>query len=210
MDASTPFKNLHKLKEKKPLEPNKRTILVVDDEVETVRALSEMLQQDYHILTAFDGKEALDLVKNHSEPTSIHMIISDQRMPKMNGVSFLKKTLSIIPKSIRIILTGHTDIEDIIDSINEGQIYKFLIKPIEPQDFLLTVKRGMELFALEYKNDILVQNLNFYLLWRAYWSTLELTLVFTNMQKIPSMKETSSRKYAMHYACTAAIPRTKL
>lgn len=159
MVASTPFKNLHKLKEKKKPEPNKRTILLVDDEVETLRALSEMLKRDYHLLTALDGKEALDLVKNHSEPKSIQMIISDQRMPKMNGVRFLKETLSIIPQSIRIILTGHTDIEDIIDSINEGQIYKFLIKPIEPQDFLLTVKRGMELFALESQNDVLVQNL---------------------------------------------------
>jgi len=130
----------------------KYVLLLVDDENANLKALSSILENDYEILTATDGYEALELVKNESNPERINMIISDQRMPRMTGVEFLKHTISITPKTIRIILTGYTDINVIISSINDGKIYKFITKPFDPQDLKITVKRALENYDLEEKH----------------------------------------------------------
>ena len=130
-------------------ESKKHTILVVDDELENLRAVTSTLEEEYEVLTADDGFAGLELVENHPEPERIHMIISDQRMPRMTGVEFLEKTVFITPKTIRIILTGFTDVDAIIDSINKGQVYKFITKPVDPNDLLVTVKRALEAFELE-------------------------------------------------------------
>jgi response regulator RpfG family c-di-GMP phosphodiesterase len=127
----------------------KFNILLVDDEEANLKALSRILDKDYQVLTANDGTEALEMVQNYENPENIHLIISDQRMPKMTGLDFFKQVYPIIPKTIRIILTGFTDIDAIIGSINEGKIYKYLTKPIEPVDFKITVKRALEAFELE-------------------------------------------------------------
>ncbi len=135
------------------------TILLVDDEERNLSALSRILAPHYSLLTAEDGRDALELIKRDETPSRIQLIISDQRMPLMTGVEFLKQTIPIIPRTIRMILTGFTDIDAIIDSINEGRIYKFLTKPIEPQEFLLTVKRAIEAHELEQTNFFLVEEL---------------------------------------------------
>ena len=80
-------------------------------------------------------------------------------MPGMTGVEFLKQTISIIPNAIRMILTGFMDVKDIIDSINEGHIYKFLLKPLEPTELLISVKRALEAYELEIKNIKLIEQL---------------------------------------------------
>ncbi len=133
----------------------RHTILIVDDEEYNLSTLHDLLHDEYHVLTATDGQEALELVQKTSDPSQIHLIISDQRMPRMTGVEFLKRTIPIIPKTVRMILTGFTDIDVIIDSINEGQIYKFITKPFENLDLKVTVRRALELFELEDQNIIL-------------------------------------------------------
>lgn len=140
-----------------PPTPKKHTLLLVDDEEPNLLALVDILKEDYTILTAKDGQEALELVQKDPTPTRIHLIISDQRMPKMSGIEFLKHTRSIIPKTIRIILTGFTDINAIIDSINEGNIYKFITKPYEPKELKVTIQRALESFELEQKNQKLMK-----------------------------------------------------
>ncbi len=137
----------------------KYTVLVVDDEKAIVRSLVDTLEDDYDIITANDGQEALELIQNLETPESIHMIISDQRMPKMEGVDLLSKSIPIIPQSMRILLTGFTDVDAIIDSINKGEIYRFLTKPITPQDLLFTVKQAMEIYELRGENERLVTEL---------------------------------------------------
>ncbi len=127
----------------------KHTVLVVDDEIENLRAVTSTLEAQYQILTAKDGQAGLDLVKSHPAPEQIHVIVSDQRMPRMTGVEFLEETIAITPKTIRILLTGFTDVDAIIDSINKGRVYKFITKPIDPKDLLVTVKRALESFELE-------------------------------------------------------------
>ncbi len=139
--------------------PKPHTILLVDDELANLRVLTRILEPHYHVLTAEDGQEALEMVQRDANPQRIHLIISDQRMRRLNGVEFLKQTIPIIPKTIRIILTGFTDIEAIIDSINEGNIYKFLTKPIDSKELLVTVQRALEVYELEKKNLELLEEL---------------------------------------------------
>lgn len=135
------------------------TILLVDDEKENLDSLSLVLDRDYNLLFANDGLEALNLIENKDYPGDIHMIISDQRMPKLTGVGLFQKTSELLPDAVRIILTGFTDADAIISSINDGQIYKFLTKPIDPIDLRVTVRRSLEYYSLEQRNGQLVIDL---------------------------------------------------
>ncbi len=148
----------HKIKQESK-KKKEHTLLLVDDEDANLRSIERALNDEYNILTASDGQEALELIQNLKDPTLIHLILSDQRMPRLTGVEFLAKTLKIIPKTIRMILTGFTDVDAIITSINEGHIYKFLVKPIEPADLRITVKRALESYELEKENANLMEEL---------------------------------------------------
>jgi signal transduction histidine kinase len=134
----------------------KHTLLLVDDEAANLRFLKGLLEEDYNILTASDGLEAMELVMSHPEPEKIDLIITDQRMPRMTGVEFLKETINKIPNTIRMILTGFTDIEAIIGAINESKVYKYMTKPLEPKDLKITVQRALEAYELEKSNIALV------------------------------------------------------
>ncbi len=151
---------LEKIKKEKQ-QIQKRTILIVDDEEQNLVTLKDALIDYYDILTATDGQEALELLQRESNPERVHMVISDQRMPNMTGVELLRRSLEIIPASIRIILTGFTDVEAVMDSINQASIYKFILKPFDKQDILLTIKRGLEVYDLEKKNIQLIEALKF-------------------------------------------------
>lgn len=153
--------NKDKLKELKQsnIKEKKYTILLVDDELANLEALTRLLEEEYNIIKAKDGFEALDILRNKSYSSKVNLIISDQRMPGMTGVEFLKQTISIIPNAIRIILTGFMDVKDIIDSINEGHIYNFLLKPLEATELLISVKRALEAYELEIKNIKLIEQL---------------------------------------------------
>ena len=134
-------------------------IMLVDDEEHNLTALSSLLRDDYDIITATDGDKGLELLKSYPNPERIHLIISDQRMPELSGVEFLQQTLDIIPKTKRILLTGFSDVDAIIDSINKGQIWRFVLKPYEPTEMLHIVRRALEVYDLETSNDRLVKEL---------------------------------------------------
>ena len=137
----------------------KHTIMIVDDEDENLTNLEGTLEQDYHILKAKNGKEAIDLLQADPDIRRIHLIISDQRMPELTGVQFLERTIPMIPRSIKMILTAYTDVDAIIAGVNRGRIYKFILKPFDRQDLLQTVKRALESFDLEEKNILLLEDL---------------------------------------------------
>ncbi len=139
--------------------PKPHTILLVDDEDHNLTTLSDLLVDDYNILTATDGDEALQVLQEGDNASQVQLIISDQRMPRMNGVEFLKHSLSIAPKAKRIILTGYTDVKAIIESINDAQIYKFINKPFDHRDMLLTVQLALEAYDLEQQNQKLLHDL---------------------------------------------------
>ncbi|MBF0288887.1 MAG: response regulator [SAR324 cluster bacterium] len=151
------FFNTDKLKQTSVVKDlsNQPTILVVDDEENNLVNLKGALEEDYCIITAANGKEALTIVQSEDNPEKIRVIISDQRMPELTGVEFLEKTIPIIPKTIRIILSGFSDIDAIIDAINKGQVYKFIRKPFDREELRVTVKRALELFELEDQNVLL-------------------------------------------------------
>ncbi|AJH01546.1 hybrid sensor histidine kinase/response regulator [Clostridium beijerinckii] len=137
----------------------KYTILLIDDELANLEALTRLLEEEYYVIKAENGFEALNILKDESCSKKINLIISDQRMPGMTGVELLKQTISIVPNAIRIILTGFMDVKDIIDSINEGHIYKFLLKPLEADELLISVKRALETYELKMKNIKLIDEL---------------------------------------------------
>lgn len=137
----------------------KYTILLIDDELANLEALTRLLDEEYDVIKAENGFEALNILKDESCSKKINLIISDQRMPGMTGVELLKQTISIVPNAIRIILTGFMDVKDIIDSINEGHIYKFLLKPLEADELLISVKRALETYELKMKNIKLIDEL---------------------------------------------------
>jgi two-component system sensor histidine kinase/response regulator len=140
--------------------PDKKyTLLLVDDETANLSLMENLLEEYYNILKAKDGYEAIALLQNDPDPQRISLIITDQKMPKMSGVEFLKETINIIPNTIRIILTGFSDIDAIIKAINEGKVYKYLTKPLEPKDLQITVKRALEAYELEQKNYSLINEL---------------------------------------------------
>ena len=103
-----------------------RTLLLVDDEENILSSLRRLLRRDgYTILTASGGKAGLELMATHP----VDVIVSDQRMPGMTGVEFLQKAKQMDPDSVRMVLSGYTDLQSVTDAINEGDIYKFLTKP---------------------------------------------------------------------------------
>lgn len=112
----------HLLRVHKP----ERTLLVVDDEPNIVSALRRLLRRDnYTILTAYSGKEGLEVLAQNE----VDVIMSDQRMPGMTGVEFLRAAKDLYPDTIRIVLSGYTELQSVTDAVNEGAIYKFLTKP---------------------------------------------------------------------------------
>lgn len=133
--------------------------MIVDDEEANLRSLKRSLESDYEIITACNGLEALELIQSDKNPERIHLILSDQRMPGLTGVELLKEVLTIIPKAIRIILTGYTDMDATISAINEGHIYNFISKPIEPQDLKISIKRALESYELSLQNEKLIEEL---------------------------------------------------
>lgn len=103
-----------------------RTLLLVDDEASIVAAIKRLLRPDnYTILTANSGSEGLDLLARHP----VDVIVSDQRMPEMTGVEFLRCAKDLYPDTVRIVLSGYTELRSVTDAVNEGAIYKFLTKP---------------------------------------------------------------------------------
>jgi response regulator RpfG family c-di-GMP phosphodiesterase len=117
-------------------------ILIVDDEPANLRLMERLFRRDYQVLTALSGREALDLLKQHD----IALIISDQRMPGMTGIEFLKSAAETRPQTVRIILTGYTDVNALVEAINSGVVYKYVTKPWLNEDLQQTVKRGLETY----------------------------------------------------------------
>lgn len=108
------------------IQQQKRTLLLVDDEQNIVSALKRLLRRDdYQILTAYSGQEGLDVLSANA----VDVIVSDQRMPGMIGADFLRAAKDLYPETIRIMLSGYTELQSVTDAVNEGAIYKFLTKP---------------------------------------------------------------------------------
>jgi response regulator RpfG family c-di-GMP phosphodiesterase len=135
---------------------NEHTLLLVDDENAITRALHRLFRKEgYHILTAGSGMEGLEKLAQSDRPVSL--IISDQRMPEMNGAQFLEKAKAIYPEAVRYLLTGYSDMEAVINAVNKGEIHRYLTKPWNDEDLLLQVRLSLEHFELISENQRLTQ-----------------------------------------------------
>jgi len=125
--------------------PRKLKMLVVDDEPDNLDLLYRTFRRDFNVLKADSGMSALEILAAEGE---VAVIISDQRMPEMKGTEFLSKTLPQFPDTVRIILTGFTDIEDLVEAINSGQVYKYITKPWDPGELKEVVQRAAATYDL--------------------------------------------------------------
>ncbi len=120
---------------------SKPKILVVDDEPDNLDLLYRTFYREYKVIKANSGPDALELLALEGD---ISVIISDQRMPMMSGTEFLSLTATQYPDIIRIILTGYTDVEDLVEAINAGKVFKYVTKPWEAEDLKAVVRQALD------------------------------------------------------------------
>jgi len=121
----------------------KVSILYVDDEENNLVSFKATFRIKYKVYTAISGEEALDIL----EKNTIHVIITDQRMPNMTGVEFLEKVLEQHAGPIRVLLTGYTDMSAIIDAVNKGKIFHYLTKPWNEEELTETIDRAYQIYV---------------------------------------------------------------
>ena len=132
----------------------KYTILAVDDEKLILNAIKRLLRnENYTLLTAQSGIEGLRLLKKHN----VQLVISDQTMPEMTGLDFLKRVKVEYPEILMIMLTGNAEIGIAIDAINETGVYKFILKPWENVILKITIRRAIESLELGLERDKLLK-----------------------------------------------------
>ncbi|MCB1485254.1 MAG: sigma-54-dependent Fis family transcriptional regulator [Hyphomicrobiaceae bacterium] len=131
------------------------TVLIVDDEQRSLEALERILEDCFDVKTATNAEEAETILENEW----VQVILCDQRMPHVSGVEFLKIVRDRWPDIVRMIISGYTDSEDIIRSINEAGIYQYVTKPWQPENLILTLKNATKLFELQRQNELLAVEL---------------------------------------------------
>lgn len=133
----------------------KHTILAVDDEPANLRMLERLFHHEYKVLTATSGEQALDLLRE----ADVSLIITDQRMPGMSETDLLRLSLASHPYAVKIILTGYTDIEALIDAINTSRVHKFVSKPWDPLTLREIVREAVESFQQSLERKRLLEGL---------------------------------------------------
>ena len=122
---------------------SKLKLMVVDDEPDNLDLLYRTFRRDFQVYKADSALSALEVLDEQGE---MAVIISDQRMPEMNGTEFLGKTVERFPDTIRILLTGYTDVEDLVEAINSGQVFKYITKPWNPEDLKSVINQASETY----------------------------------------------------------------
>jgi signal transduction histidine kinase len=122
----------------------KHCLLVVDDEADLVQSVQDLLRFDYRVLGATRAAEGLKIMEQ--EP--VHIVMSDQRMPEMTGVEFLKRLRERYPDTVRLLFTAYADIKAVIDAINQGNVYRYINKPWEPQELQAVLRQAVEYYDL--------------------------------------------------------------
>jgi two-component system response regulator HupR/HoxA len=125
------------------------TVLVVDDEPRSLETLRRTLEENFTVFTAQSAEEGETIMAREF----VHIVLSDQRMPGTQGVEFLRRVRSQWPDTVRLILSGYTDAEDIIAGINHAGIWQYLLKPWHPEQLLLTLKSAADLWRLQQENQ---------------------------------------------------------
>lgn len=130
-------------------------VLYIDDEVHNLSAFKASFRRAYTVYTA----ESADQARKILEENTVHIIISDQRMPQMTGIQFFESIVDAYPDPIRMLLTGYADINAVIDAINKGQVYKYFSKPWDEQELRTNIDKAYELYCLRKENQELTEKL---------------------------------------------------
>jgi response regulator RpfG family c-di-GMP phosphodiesterase len=124
----------------------KYTLLIVDDEPDVCDSVHDLLRREFRVLKAHSGTEGFEIMQREE----VHIIMTDQRMPRVSGLELLTKVKARNPHAVRMLFTGYADLESIIAAINQGHVYQFLKKPWQPEELIEAVRQA----AVEYERLI--------------------------------------------------------
>jgi serine phosphatase RsbU (regulator of sigma subunit)/CheY-like chemotaxis protein len=179
---------------------SKLKMMVVDDEIDNLDLLYRTFRRDYKVFKADSAFSALEILDEEGE---MAIIISDQRMPEMNGTEFLGKTVDRFPDTIRILLTGYTDVEDLVDAINSGQVFKYITKPWNPEELKAIVQQANDTYnVLKKRTNELQRSLRRESLFNAVMSTIRESLDYR------SMLQTIVQTLGENFEATSCVLRT--
>ena len=133
----------------------KHTLLVVDDEADVCDSVHDLLRREFQVLKARSADEGLKLMRENE----VHIIMTDQRMPKVTGVELLRSIRAGHPQAIRMLFTGYADLDSVIAAINQGHIFKFLKKPWQPEDLEQAVREAAAEYERLVENAEILDNL---------------------------------------------------
>lgn len=158
---------------------SKLKLMVVDDEIDNLDLLYRTFRREFDVYRAESAFKALETLDSKGE---MAVIISDQRMPEMNGTEFLSKTVERFPDTIRILLTGYTDVEDLVEAINSGQVFKYITKPWNPEELKSVVQQAAETYkVVKQSTNILRRSLRREALFNAVMSAIRESLDYRSM-----------------------------
>jgi signal transduction histidine kinase len=126
------------------MEQRRRTLLVVDDEVDVLESLRHQFHRGYRVLTSVSGKQAIEILQQDE----VELILTDQRMPGMSGDQFLREARRLKPDAIRMLFTGYADIQAVISAVNEGQIFRYILKPWDTVELEGIIRQAVDQYDL--------------------------------------------------------------
>ena len=141
------------------LQQPKLTVLFIDDEPDILDYFKDCFEDEYNLLTASSGVEAISLLKQYPSPEEIAVIVCDHLMPSMTGIEFLKHDLTKSLAAKKILLSGESDKSVIIEAVNDGNLFHYIDKPIEEEHLSIQIQKAIEVWLLEHENQKLVKQL---------------------------------------------------
>lgn len=173
---------------------SKATVIFIDDEERIVRSLGMMFKSQYNVVATTNPREVLDVVKRDR----VHLVVSDQRMPEVAGVDLLREVRASSPLTMRVLLTGYSDLAAIVGSINDGEIFRFISKPWDPVDFRNTVESAVgistELFEQSRAAPAIVRN--------TAVSTADVLIIDDSEEVYRVVVDVLGKRYRVHWAST--------
>ncbi len=177
-------------------------LMVVDDEPDNLDLLYRTFRRDFEVFKAENGFKALELLEAEGE---MAIIISDQRMPRMNGTEFLSRTVDRFPDTIRIVLTGYTDVEDLVQAINSGKVFKYITKPWNPENLKSVVLQAAETYrVVKQRTKALTQALQRESLSNEVMTAIRESLDYTHM--LQTIATTLGKAVAADYVVLHPAP----
>lgn len=134
---------------------DRKVLLVIDDEKEVTRSLRRLFRKQYEVHCATSAEEAMEILDHQM----VHVVISDQRMPGRKGTEFFEELKKSHPNTVRMILTGYSDLDAVVDAINKGRVYQYVTKPWEPEELSAIVHDAFERYQLKAENAQLLEDL---------------------------------------------------